>query len=180
MYEEIKRRCEKGEHVVVEDKYNNYCVFYPYLDERGNWKRSGRCNSIKKAEVCVGGFYGYTKRFIEECSIEDNWQITKVYKPTYKRYEVGDIVTILPGIEEYLKGDGVREGSMKKMIGGRCEILGTVTGCYAINTPQKNECWHIPDQFVTYYLETEKEETIEDILSTLPDKHKEIIKRALK
>lgn len=92
-------KCLKHGLYVVESKDNKIQIFSPIKDWAGDYRSSGRHDSLEKAKQYIGFDCGYSSEYFSKYS--KNWKIlTPFYLEAEERFEVGDKVVILETVEE--------------------------------------------------------------------------------
>ncbi|MDD3085450.1 MAG: hypothetical protein PHU32_06220 [Candidatus ainarchaeum sp.] len=97
LYDTIEKNLKAGLQVVVQHLNDNYCcAIGTNKDNRGNYRYSGWCDSIKDAKQFIGSCSGYDKDYWNRHDLE----IVEVFRPEYEPFKVGDKVRILDSIKK--------------------------------------------------------------------------------
>lgn len=110
------KNLEAGNHLLVEEG-NQYFIVSPYKDARGNYRISSWWSSEKEARENFCRTKGYDKNSLQK--LFDTADKVSIWKPKYKRYEIGEDVVFkgeIYVVVDYVVVDGVYDSPMSYLI----------------------------------------------------------------
>lgn len=155
-YEQLKKHLSVKQHVLVQDKDGEYCVFSHFTDSSENWKISEWQPEEKWATNNIGSYPGWNRAFINKTGKEEKWKIVKAFDIPTGRFQVGDMVFVSEDAGELCEISDVFFNPPKEMFGKVCEIKEIFNTDYNVYTPDKSDWFTLPHSALSYPIETEE------------------------
>ena len=181
IYEQLEANWEAGYYSVVQDDFGYFCIFST-KNENNTLRYSGWYTSFEQARTNIGQYKEYEGDLLLKNAKENKWKIIDTIHPSElmcsglkpkQKVRIKDNAK-----EECLKSGLGWNEHMAKMVGIICEVKGKLGSDYRVYNGNKTNHWNFPPSALTPVYE--EEITIEHILETLPENHKEVLRKHLK